>query len=114
MNQKSLFLDKINGFIISILLLGQYIFNQLAYIKDRESTTETIILIIIILSFALFFYWKDLRSKNFFMMYCFFMLFLINIIIVEITNGEYSEIKIKYFLLYSVVPSFYIIAIVNK
>jgi O-antigen ligase len=166
MNQNSLFLDKINGFIISILLLGQHIVAQLAYIRDRESTTETIILIIITLSVVLFFYWKDLRSKNFFYdtmfflcIFClyylyvyffthnfpiflfillflsivicykkgirnknylflflifFIMLFALNIIIVGVTNGAYSEAKIKGFLLYSVGTSFYIIAIVNK
>lgn len=166
MNQNSLISDKINGFIISILLLGQFISTQLAYIRDRESTTDTIILIIIILSAVLFFYWKDLRSKNifydgmfflclFFLYYLFvyffthnfpiflfvlfilsiyisykkgirnknylflffipfIMLFMLNIIILGVTNGAYSEAKIKGFLLYSVVPSFYIIVIVNK
>jgi len=66
MNKNSLFLDKINGFIISILILGSYVLRQLVYIRNRESTTDTIILIIIILSVVLFFYWKDLRSKNLF------------------------------------------------
>ena len=158
MNKNSLFLDKINGFIISILLLGPYIFRQLMYIRDRESTTDTIILIIIILSAVLFFYWKDLRSKNLFYdtmfflcIFClyylyvvfyinnfpiflfvllflsifisykkglrnrnylflflifFIMLFMLNIIIVGVKNGAYSESKIKGFLLYSVVLLF--------
>jgi len=166
MNKNSLFLDKINGFIISILILGSYIIRQLVYIKDKESTTDKIIMIIIILSVALFFYWKDLRSKNLFYdtmfflcIFClyylymdfyinnfpiflfvllflsifisykkgirnrnylflflifFIMLFMLNIIIVGVKNGAYSESKIKGFLLYSVVPSFYIIAIANE
>ena len=166
MNQNSLFLDKINGFIISILLIGRYIANQLAYIRDVESRTNRIILIIIILSVVLFFYWKDLRSKNFFYdtmfflcIFClyylyvyffthnfpiflfvlfilsiyiaykkgirnknylflflifFIIMFMFNIMIVGVTNGAYSEAKIKMFLLYSVGTSFYIIAIVNK
>jgi len=37
MNQNSLFLDKINGFIISILLIGRYIVDQLGFIRDIES-----------------------------------------------------------------------------
>jgi len=55
MNHNSLFLDKINGFIISILLLGQFISMQLAEIRDMENVNDKIIMIAFILSLTFFF-----------------------------------------------------------
>lgn len=166
MNQKKLVLDKINGFTISILLLGNYISTQIVYIRDMKNINDKIIVIVIILSLTFLFYWKYLKSKNifydillFFSLICvyylyvkfyinsfpiflflllflliyifykkgiknknylflflifFIMMVMVNIIIFGITNGEYSIIKYKYFLIYSMLPCFYIIFVANN
>lgn len=166
MNQNTMILDKINGFIISILLVGTSISGQLVYVRDMQSINDKIIIIIAILSLSFIFYWKYLRSKNIFydilIIFCliclcylyikyyidnfpiflfvllflslfifckqgirnknylflvlifFIMIVMLNIIILGITNGEYSEIKYKYFFIYSLIPCFYILAVANE
>lgn len=165
MNKSSKFFDKINGFIISILLVGYYISTQIIYIRDMKNINGKIIVVVIILSLTFVFYWKYLRSKNIFydillffslifvyylyvrfyinslpiflfllllilififykkgiknknylfvFLIFFIMMVMVNIIIFGITNGEYSKIKYKYFLIYSMLPCFYIIFVAN-
>lgn len=166
MNKNTLISDKINGFIISILLIGNYISTQIVYVRDMKNINNKMIMIMIILLLTIIFYWKYLRSKNIFydillfvsliclyylyakfyinnfpiflfvllflsififykkgirnrnylflVLIFFIMMVMLNIIILGITNGEYSEIKYKYFLVYSLIPSFYIIAVANE
>jgi len=166
MNKNTLILEKINGFIISILLLGNFISKQLVYVRDMKNINNKMIMIMIILLLTFVFYLKYLRSKNIFydillfvsliclyylyakfyinnfpiflfvllflsificykrgirnrnylflFLIFFIMIVMLNIIILGITNGEYSEIKYKHFLIYSLIPSFYIIAVANE